>query len=302
MAPQQHRHRRRQPCRGSSSRDFCRCRRLTIAIVVTAALVVVLACVGTTTTTTRSADAFSTFSTTSFHSRPPRRRRPRNKEEDRKERSKTLVFPHYDPSLHATMVDPAMLTTAGLVMTHVVGGALPTPIVVAAIKSWYRQINLPKWTPPDRLFAPVWTVLYASMGCAVARVINSSTKSMIPWYRTTSLQLWTVHCILNVSWAPIFFGWKNFRLAAVTNLALLTTLAGTVYGWWNGGHVTSCWLLFPYALWLTFATILNLAICRNNPGPYNNARFVVDLTKLQRDAAVYAGTLPPAAAKKLVRN
>jgi translocator protein len=286
MAPQQHRHRRRQSGR------------FTIAIAA-ATLVVVLACgCGGGTTTTRTADAFSTttFASTSSFLSPQRRRRRRRKEDYRKEGSTKLVVPHFDP-LHAVMVDPAILT-AGLVITHVVGGALPTPIVVNAIKSWYRQINLPKWTPPDRLFAPVWPCLYASMGFAVARVINSSTKSMIPWYKTTSLQLWTIHFLLNVSWAPIFFGWKNFRLAAATNFALLTTLAGTIYFWWNGGHITSCLLLLPYALWLSFATILNLAICRSNPGPYNNARFVVDLKKLQRNAAVYAGIQPTAGAKK----
>ena len=52
----------------------------------------------------------------------------------------------------------------------VVGGPLGTPFVVGAIKTWYRKISLPSWTPPDRIFAPVWTSLYAMMGLATARV------------------------------------------------------------------------------------------------------------------------------------
>jgi translocator protein len=180
-------------------------------------------------------------------------------------------------------------TTASLVVFHVLGGALGAPVVGRAVRSWYRQIDLPPWTPPDRLFAPVWTILYATMGVAVARVVNSSTKALLPWYRTMSLQIWAVHYVLNILWAPVFFGYQRFRTAATINFALLATLAVTVYQWWQVGHYTSCYLLLPYGLWLSYATALNVAICRRNPGPYNTARFVTDLAQLQREAARYAG-------------
>ena len=68
------------------------------------------------------------------------------------------------------MVAPSTLAWAGCC---VVGGTAGVPAVVGATKSWYRTIPLPSWTPPDRVFAPVWTTLYALMGVAAARVSRS---------------------------------------------------------------------------------------------------------------------------------
>ena len=61
---------------------------------------------------------------------------------------------------------PASLWIGGAV----VGGVAGTPFVVRATTSWYRAIPKPTWCPPDRIFAPVWTTLYASMGYAASRV------------------------------------------------------------------------------------------------------------------------------------
>lgn len=180
-----------------------------------------------------------------------------------------------------------IVTTAGLILAHVIGGSLGTPIVLRAIKTWYDAIDKPPWTPPNVVFAPVWTILYALMGFAVSRIVIVS--SSIPWYRQTSLQLWMVHYGLNILWAPVFFGWKRFRLASVMNFGLLATLAATVYTWWSQAFQLSSLCMIPYALWLTYATVLNIEICRRNPGPYNSARFAVDLDRLQKDAAKNAG-------------
>lgn len=177
--------------------------------------------------------------------------------------------------------------TAGIVASHVIGGTLGTPVVIRAIKTWYSKIDLPPWTPPNFLFAPVWTTLYAIMGFAVARVVVAAAK--VPWYKQTSLQVWVAHYTLNILWAPVFFGLKRFRLAAIMNFGLLATLATTVCKWWAETHKLSVYLMIPYALWLTFATALNVEICRRNPEPYNSARFVEDLDRLQQDAAKKAG-------------
>jgi len=56
------------------------------------------------------------------------------------------------------------LTWAGV---SVVGGVLGTPVVIRATKQvngWYSTIKKPSWCPPNGVFAPVWTVLYAMIG------------------------------------------------------------------------------------------------------------------------------------------
>ena len=61
-------------------------------------------------------------------------------------------------------VAPAPAWVAGACL----GGVLGTPFVVAATKTWYGDgtLNLPSWTPPKGIFAPVWTTLYATIGFA----------------------------------------------------------------------------------------------------------------------------------------
>lgn len=186
--------------------------------------------------------------------------------------------------LHASVV-PAK--TAALVLGHVIGGALAAPLTARAIKTWYAKIDLPSWTPPNKIFGPVWTLLYASMGYAASRILHRTAGSV--WYKTLPMQWWIVHCTLNVLWAPLFFGLRQLRASAVLNLALLATLVAGVGPVFYSVDATAALVLIPYALWLVFANALNLAICRLNPGPYNAARFHAELQQLQRKAATYAG-------------
>jgi benzodiazapine receptor len=172
-------------------------------------------------------------------------------------------------------------------LLHVIGGASGTPIVTKATKpdGWYRKIDLPEWTPPDRLFAPVWTTLYACMGVAAARVASTQiTKFSLP------MVLWGVHMFLNLIWANVFFGMKRLRMGMWINSSLVVTLAAIIPLFYQHNPV-SAYLLLPYAAWLSFATLLNNAICKRNPtiGGYNAAKLQSDLIQLQQDASTYAG-------------
>jgi hypothetical protein len=54
----------------------------------------------------------------------------------------------------------------------------------------------------------------------------------------------------------------------------------------------SAYLLLPYLVWLSFATVLNQAICKLNPSDadgYNSAKFQGQLAQLQQLAKNYAG-------------
>lgn len=162
-----------------------------------------------------------------------------------------------------------------------------TPTVIKSTKQggWYRKIDLPPWTPPDRLFGPVWTTLYTCMGVAVSRIAKLSSTSSLP------VQLWALHFAINLSWAPVFFGLQRFRLGLIISYALLGSLAAII-PLFHSIDPTAGLLLVPYALWLSFATLgLNTSICRRNPtkNGYNEGMFQAQLIKLQEDAAAYAG-------------
>jgi len=164
------------------------------------------------------------------------------------------------------------------------------PIVAKATRGdngWYSKIPLPVFTPPNAIFAPVWTFLYALMGTAVGRIYHLSHSPI----RTWALTAWAAHMTLNISWAPIFFGLQRFRMGLMVNVALWLSLVSVVLPTFHQLSPQAAHLLLPYTAWLTFANVLNWELCRLNPTKqgYNNAKFQAQLAKLQRQAAKYAG-------------
>jgi translocator protein len=190
------------------------------------------------------------------------------------------------------MIPSPTVTTVALAVGHVIGGSAAVPLVFQATSTWYRKISLPAWTPPDRVFGPVWTVLYASMGIAVARVLQRLPAGVAAVWKTPAVGLWILHYAVNLCWAPAFFGAKRLRLGLWINYVLLGTLVGGVIPMFASSNLTSALLLVPYCLWLAYATALNQAICKLNPTDsdgYNDAKFHDGLIRLQQKAAKYAG-------------
>ena len=50
-------------------------------------------------------------------------------------------------------------------------GLVGSVITAKAIPTWYAFLNKPAFTPPNWLFAPVWTALYVMMGVALFKFI-----------------------------------------------------------------------------------------------------------------------------------
>mmetsp|Transcript_17891 Transcript_17891/g.26468 ORF Transcript_17891/g.26468 Transcript_17891/m.26468 type:complete len:239 (+) Transcript_17891:68-784(+) len=176
---------------------------------------------------------------------------------------------------------PSSVITISII-GHILGGISGVPFVVGGIKNWYRKIQLPTWTPPDRIFSPVWTTLYACMGLSVARIINLTSVNTKP------VQLWFLHYFLNISWPALFFGLQRLREGFWHQVVLTSSLA-VIIAQFATIDKLAAYLLVPYFLWAVFAAALNHRIWQLNPGRYNNARFEADLAKLQKNAAVYAG-------------
>jgi benzodiazapine receptor len=139
-------------------------------------------------------------------------------------------------------------------------GALGTIPTAMAIPSWYRTLRKPSWNPPDGVFGPVWTTLYALMGIALVMVRRAPTPT--PTARAQGL--FGLQLALNLAWSFVFFGGRNVRGGLVVIGLLWVSIVATIAEFSRIRRAAAL-LLVPYLAWVSFATILNADIARRNP-------------------------------------
>ena len=134
-------------------------------------------------------------------------------------------------------------------------GSLGGIFTVAEIPNWYAGLNKPFFNPPNWLFGPVWTLLYLLMGISFYLIWKLSSSEE----RTRAIWLFSIQFVLNFFWSIIFFkyhllGWAFVEIMAMWVFILLTILQFKQLSNW------AAYLLMPYLLWVSFATILNASI------------------------------------------
>ena len=132
--------------------------------------------------------------------------------------------------------------------------ALPGLLVPESIEGWYSTLIRPSFAPPDRLFGPVWTVLYWLMGISAGLVWSRPERDEVK----SALMLFGAQLLLNASWTVVFFGLHAPLFALGVIILLLVLIAMTMRAFFPI-HRIAAWLLVPYLLWVAFATALNAA-------------------------------------------
>ncbi len=136
-------------------------------------------------------------------------------------------------------------------------GALTT-----VIGPWYFQLRKPSWQPPDWLFGPAWTLIFAL--AAIAGVLYWRSDADHD-RRLAVLAAFALNAFLNTFWSLLFFrlrrpDWALYEVGFLwLSILLLIALLGR-------SSRAAAWLLSPYLLWVTFASYLNLTIVRLNGG------------------------------------
>lgn len=134
----------------------------------------------------------------------------------------------------------ALCLAAGLV------GSLFT---ATSIPEWYQFLNKPSFSPPNWIFGPVWTTLYVLMGISLYLVWEKKKVPSVFW----------IQLILNALWSIIFFGMRNPTLAFIEIVVLWIAIFLTIKSFYRISKLAS-YLLIPYILWVSFASVLNLSI------------------------------------------
>ncbi len=122
--------------------------------------------------------------------------------------------------------------------------------------AWYRSLAKPAFNPPDWVFGPVWTLLYAMIAVAGAR-------TFIGFPKTAAMRLWWAALALNFAWSPLFFGLREPALALVVVIGLVVSVLLYILSSWKQDRASAL-LFLPYLAWTSFAAVLNGAIVALN--------------------------------------
>lgn len=152
------------------------------------------------------------------------------------------------PPLWAVVVMAALPVIA----VSLAGSAATVP----QIPGWYAGIAKPSFNPPNWIFAPVWTTLFALMAVAVGRIFRSPVGHP---GRRRALLLYHLQLLLNLAWSFAFFGLNSPLAGLCVILPLLLLILATIAAFAPLDRLAAL-LLWPYAAWVGFATLLNLSI------------------------------------------
>ncbi len=137
-------------------------------------------------------------------------------------------------------------------------GAVGALFTTRSLPTWYAALRKPGFNPPNWLFGPVWTALYACTGVTCYLAGRAEDERVRP-----ALALFRLQLLLNVLWTYIFFGRRAPRAAFLEILALWLAILFTIRAM-GGVSRAGALLLIPYLARVSFAAALNLAIwCLN---------------------------------------
>ncbi len=150
----------------------------------------------------------------------------------------------------------ALATVPGIVILGFLVGRSSNP---GFGNLWFEALTKPAAMPPGWAFGAAWSVLYVLMGVAIARVLASPPTPA----RRNAIALFLLQLILNFAWSPLFFGAHQLFGGLVLILGILAAAVATTLAFGKVDRLAA-WLMVPYLVWLSFATILNFQLLQLN--------------------------------------
>ncbi len=150
----------------------------------------------------------------------------------------------------------AALIAAGLVFLDSILGQVAT---LPNLVPWYANLVKPGFNPPNAVFGPVWTLLYALMALAFWRILILPEQQG----RKLAIMVFLAQLALNVLWSWAFFVAHSPLLGLVDIVPQIILVAATLVLFWRLDRLAGLSLL-PLFLWVSYAGALNFAIWRLN--------------------------------------
>jgi translocator protein len=159
--------------------------------------------------------------------------------------------------MHTSRLKPVFVAASAAVAVAGLGA------LMTDLGDWYRTLAQPAWKPPDWLFGPAWTTIFALAAAAgVAAWRKAPDKASREWM----LALFAINGFLNVLWSLLYFRLRrpDWALVEVGFLWLSVLALIVVLGRYSRG---SALMLLPYLAWIGIAGALNWGTVQLN-GPF----------------------------------
>lgn len=157
-------------------------------------------------------------------------------------------------SLARTVIS-ALVAVGAVVAASILGQIATYP----NLSPWFAGLTKPSFNPPNWVFAPVWTTLYALMAFALWRIFRLPGSSL----RTAAVSLFFIQLALNAAWSWMFF-WAHSPLLGLINIVpQLLAIFATIAAFARVDRLAA-WCLVPLALWVSYASLLNFSLWRLN--------------------------------------
>ena len=121
-----------------------------------------------------------------------------------------------------------------------------------AMQTFYPNLNMPMFSPPDEVFAPVWSVLYSLMIISYYMVLTSADKIITQ----NATLLFLGQLFLQMLWSYMFFGLGLFTPATVIIILMIWTVYKMLEQFKSINKIAGN-LQYPYLIWLIYAAARN---------------------------------------------
>ena len=123
------------------------------------------------------------------------------------------------------------------------------------VESFNAMAIKPFFMPPGWAFPVAWTILYILMGIA-AYIIELAPDSKAKGF---AQKLYYVQLLFNFCWSFIFFSLGSYLFAFIWIIILWALIIATTLEF-NKIEAKAAYLMIPYIIWVTFASVLNFSV------------------------------------------
>ena len=131
---------------------------------------------------------------------------------------------------------------------------------ITQLGPWYQSLKMPSWQPPGAAFGIVWSTIYVLTTISAVLAWRDVSK---PGEGRKLIGLFLLNCVLNLMWSFLFFKLQRPDFAMIQVIFFWLSILALILFIWPINKIASI-LLWPYLIWVTIASALNLSIMQLN--------------------------------------